>query len=208
MFTYNEKNYQDFAEFAKAFKSNAFRNLTFDENVTNLQALNTLKANDFHKGTYAIYGVKFMVSTAYIGVETSASGKQTKRARKLVKFEADDEIYRFDDICQLQRMLVAQCNAKGITIPEAELPEAMAKNGQKRGRKNTEISAETIKAKIAEFAEFIKQFNIPFDGVAIALAAVENFEAQKAKAEAQQKADDLRKLGYTEAQISAMLAVI
>lgn len=209
MFTFNEKNYNDFAEFAKAFKGNAFRNLSFDENVTNLQALNTLKANDFNKGAYAIYGVKFFVSTAYVGIETSATGKQTKRNRKLVKFENDNEIYRFDDICQLQRMIIAQCNAKGITIPEEDLPEAMAKNGQKKGRKKAEeLNAETIKAKIAEFAEFIQQFDIPFDGVAVSIAAVENFEQAKAKAETQQKAESLRKLGFTEEQISAMLAVL
>jgi hypothetical protein len=209
MFTYNEKNYQDFAEFAKSFKTNAFRNLSFDENVTNLQALNTLKASDFSKGAYSIYGVKFFVSNAYVGVETSATGKATKRSRRLVKFEGDEDVYRFDDICQLQRMIVAQCNAKGLTIPEEDLPEAMARNGQKRGRtRNTEITAEFIRAKVAEFAEFIKQFNITFDGVAVALAAVENFEAQKAKAETQAKAESLRKLGFTEEQISAMLSVL
>lgn len=207
MFTFNEKNYNDFAEFAKAFKANAFRNLSYDE-TTELQVLNQLKAGDFNKGAYAIYGIKFMVSNAYIGIETSASGKQTKRNRKLVKFESDDEIYRFDDICQLQRMIVAQCNNKGVTIPENELPETMSKNGQKRGRKTTEITAETIKAKVAEFGEFIKQFDIPFDGVAIALAAVENFEQAKAKAETQAKAESLRKLGFSDDQISAMLAVL
>ena len=116
MFTYKEKNYQDFNEFANAFAS-IFNDVDFSQATTITKPVDAITSDDVAcAGVYEIGSKRFAISQAFEGVETTTNGNENKRKRRLVKFETSDDIKRFDDITQLKRILGAATgqNPSGI----------------------------------------------------------------------------------------------
>jgi hypothetical protein len=205
MFTFNNKNYKDFTEFANTF-ANVFDHVDFAQATTISKQVDSITSDDVNaSGVYEINGKKFAISQTFDGIETTSKGNENKRKRRLVKFENSNEIKRFDDITQLKRILGAATgqNPSGI------------KCGKSRKISVNSITienAETIQAQAIAQVKAIEDV-LTFAGLNVEdvinnITTNINAKVDTLKAE-QAKAENLKKLsGLTPDQIEKLMALI
>lgn len=147
MIKFKETEFVNWAEFANAISADAFNAISVDKVNVITTPLNEISDIQFADGgRFEMYGIQFDVTAPNPYIEVNADGTiETERRGQIVRFVGDNATKRYNDISQLRGFIISRAHAVNIDIPEEHKPlKADGGRGRGRGRKVTEIKADTI----------------------------------------------------------------
>lgn len=147
MINYNGIQFKNWSEFANAVSADAFNAISVDNVNTIETPLNEISDTQFaNGGRFAMYGIEFDITAPNEYTEVNADGtKETTRRGQILRFVGDSALKRYNDISQLRGFIESRAHAVNVEIPtEQQTTKTDGGRGRGRGKKVTEIKAETI----------------------------------------------------------------
>lgn len=197
MIRYNSKDYANFAQFAKSYQ-NRYQKANFNEvNFELTKDVNNLCKDDVkEEGVYQIKGYKFFMTRIFENTytEISANGNEKNcNSFQILYLEKPNKkgerVIKINDSSQLKRTVGALCG---------ENPSGIVCKGRKK------IDEEVINAKFAEFAEFCKSLNIPFNHMGLLDMALYEYRKGIKEAELAEKMARYKKAGLSDTEIELL----
>lgn len=145
MIKFNDSNFANWVEFVNAISADAFNAINVENTNVITTPLNEISDAQFAAGgRYEMYGIQFDITAPNEYNEVNADGtKETSRRGQILRFVGDSALKRYNDISQLRGFIESRAHAVNVEIP-TEHQTTKADGGRGRGKKTTEIKADTI----------------------------------------------------------------
>lgn len=147
MINYNGIRFENWSKFADAVSADAFNVISVDKVNVITTPLNEISDIQFADGgRYEMYGIQFDVTAPNEYTEINADGtKETQRRGQILRFVGDSALKRYNDVSQLRGFIESRAHAVNVEIPtDHQTTKTDGGRGRGRGRKVTEIKADTI----------------------------------------------------------------